>query len=88
MGASIPTYNYTRYDYLGRVVETAEFMQNEPMNNAVTKDPAALEAWLEPANTSGKAKHQVVVDVLNHLSKFKIDKVTFTDLVDQDSQNN
>ena len=54
VGASIPTYNYTRYDYLGRVVETAEFMQNEPMNNAVTKDPAALEAWLEPANTPGR----------------------------------
>ena len=36
----------------------------------------------------GKAKHQIVVDVLNHLAKFKIDKVTFTDLVDQDAQNN
>ena len=32
----------------------------------------------------GNAKHQRVVDVLNVLAKFKIDKVTFTDLIDKE----
>ncbi len=32
----------------------------------------------------GKAMHQRVVDVLNVLRKYQIDKVTFTDLIDQE----
>ena len=32
----------------------------------------------------GNAKHQRVVDVLNVLAKFQIDKVTFTDLIDKE----
>lgn len=32
----------------------------------------------------GNAKHQRVVDVLNVLARYKIDKVTFTDLIDKE----
>lgn len=35
----------------------------------------------------GEAEHQRVMDVLNVLSGFQIDSVTFTDLIEQDKQN-
>jgi biopolymer transport protein ExbD len=34
----------------------------------------------------GDAKHQRVVDVLNALAKNQIDKVTFTDLLDAETE--
>lgn len=60
-GASIPTYNYTKYDELGRLVESGEIMQNTLMTNTVSKSKVALAAWIDPLpqNTSGVAKHQV-----------------------------
>ncbi|MBL4707002.1 MAG: hypothetical protein JKY48_00990 [Flavobacteriales bacterium] len=61
LGASIPTYNYTKYDELGRIAESGEIMQNTLMSKTVSKSDVALTAWIDPLpqNTSGVAKHQV-----------------------------
>ena len=42
-----------------------------------TKSTPLVQLYVE-----GEAKHQRVVDVLNALAKNQIEKVTFTDLVD------
>jgi len=45
--------------------------------NAGNSEPL-VQLYVEP-----NARHQRVVDVLNVLSRYKIDKVTFTDLMDE-----
>ncbi len=59
-GVNVPTYNYTQYDYLGRVSETAEIMQPTAMTDAISKSPNALRTWIDPAIPTGLAKHQIV----------------------------
>lgn len=59
-GVNIPTYNYTTYDELGRSVESGEIMQDVAMSTNISKDLTALGKWINPPNTSNKAKHQVV----------------------------
>ncbi len=46
-----------------------------------TKSTPLVQLYVE-----GDAKHQRVVDVLNALAKNKIDKVTFTDLLDAETE--
>ncbi len=58
-GVNVPTYNYIKYDYLGRIAESAEIMQPTPMDNNTAKNAHALRQWIDPVNASGTAKSQI-----------------------------
>ena len=73
------------------VLDTSTENQNVPMldqrlkaysaASKSTKTKPLVQLYVE-----GDAKHQRVVDVLNALARNKIDKVTFTDLLDAETE--